>query len=98
MIIRIFINNLGGFFLEDDKNVKFDNELFKFYQEENDENSFFSLLFKKRRRFSGDSEEDFLKSFVKKFRKLYMSFSKVQFFDFLKDVDQEVCDQFLFKV
>lgn len=98
MIIRIFINNLGGFFLEDDKNVKFDNELFKFYQEENDENSFFLLLFKKRRRFSGDSEEDFLKSFVKKFRKLYMSFSKVQFFDFLKDVDQEVCDQFLFKV
>lgn len=31
MLIRIFINNFGGFFLEDDKNVKFDNELFKFY-------------------------------------------------------------------
>lgn len=93
MTITIFIKNFGGFFSEDDKNVKSDNELSKLYQEENDENSSSPSSPKKRRRSSGDSEEDLPKSPVKKFRKLYMSPSKVQFFDSLKDADQEVCDQ-----
>lgn len=78
---------------EDDKNVKSDNELSKLYQEENDENSSSPSSPKKRRRSSGDSEGELPKSPVKKFRKLYMSPSKVQFFDSLKDADQEVCDQ-----
>lgn len=87
------INNFWCYFPEDDKNDKSDNELTKIYQEENDENSSSPSSPKKRRRSSTDSDEDLPKSPVKKFRKLYMSPSKVQFFDSLKDADQEVCDQ-----
>ncbi|XP_062595547.1 exonuclease 1-like isoform X2 [Saccostrea cucullata] len=76
----------------DDKNVKSDRELTSMYQEENEENSPSPPSHKKRRRASSDSEEELPKSPVKKFRKLYMSPNKVQFFDSLKDADQDACE------
>ncbi|XP_061173371.1 exonuclease 1-like [Saccostrea echinata] len=77
---------------EDDKNVKSDKELANMYLEENEENSPSPPFHKKRRRTSSDSEEELPKSPVKKFRKLYMSPNKVQFFDSLKDADQDACE------